>query len=134
MRLEHRKLIYLASPYTHPDSEVRENRFESVCKATAALIAKGYYVFSPIASSHPIAVKYNLPTPYHFWQEFNELMISRSDYVVVLELDGWKESVGVSAERAFAERIGKPIFFADPEQIEFFALGGISRHAASSSV
>ena len=29
------RMIYLASPYSHEDQSVRENRFQAACKATA---------------------------------------------------------------------------------------------------
>jgi hypothetical protein len=42
-------MIYLASPYSHPDRAVREERFRGACRATAALLRSGHAVFSPIA-------------------------------------------------------------------------------------
>jgi len=48
-------LIYLASPYSHPDPSVRQERYEAACKATAAMMRQGYHVYSPIAATHPPA-------------------------------------------------------------------------------
>jgi hypothetical protein len=31
-------MIYLASPYSHPDPLVREQRFRDACRATASLL------------------------------------------------------------------------------------------------
>ena len=133
MQLKYRKLVYLASPYTHTDPEIREKRFKDVCKAAAVLFSKGYFVFSPIAMTHPISSQNNLPVPYHFWQEFDELMISRSDYFVILKLDGWEKSVGVAEESKFAMLIGKKIHYLDEEKINDFVVGG-EADATSASV
>ncbi len=48
-------MIYLASPYSHPDAVVREYRFRAACQAAASVMRSGQHVFSPIAHSHAIA-------------------------------------------------------------------------------
>ena len=53
-------MIYLASPYTHHDPEVRLERYRAVCRAAAGLIRQGRVVFSPIAHSHAIT-EHGLP-------------------------------------------------------------------------
>ena len=62
-------LIYVASPYSHADARVREQRFDAACRAAAALMRDGQRVFSPVAHSAPIA-RYGLPTDWAFWEEF----------------------------------------------------------------
>ena len=47
-------MIYLASPFSHPDAGVRQQRFEAACRAAAALIRQGKTVFAPIAHSYGI--------------------------------------------------------------------------------
>jgi hypothetical protein len=44
-------MIYLASPFTHDDPAVRQQRFEAACRAAAILISQGKTVFSPIMRS-----------------------------------------------------------------------------------
>ena len=41
--------VYLASPFSHPDPEVRKERVAAIAKITARLIAEGHIVFSPVA-------------------------------------------------------------------------------------
>jgi len=53
-------LIYLASPFSHPDPAVREQRFEAACRAAADLIRQGKSIFSPIAHSYGIC-RYGVP-------------------------------------------------------------------------
>jgi nucleoside 2-deoxyribosyltransferase len=74
----------------------------------------GVMVFSPIAHTHPIAMHGELPTSFEFYAAYDEMMISRCDAVVILMLDGWRESVGVTAEIEIAKRLGKPIALIEP--------------------
>ena len=96
-------MIYLASPYSHPNSEVKRMRFRAACVATAALVAKGHFVFSPIAHTHPIKVISGLGGEWDVWKEYDENFIARSDKVMVLTIAGWDQSVGVKAEIEYAE-------------------------------
>ena len=107
------KMIYLASPYTHPDPAVREQRFLAACQATAALIHAGHVVFSPIVHSHPLS-GHGLPTTWAFWRQQDQAYLERCDEVVVLMLDGWRESAGVQGEIQLADELGKPVRFWEP--------------------
>jgi hypothetical protein len=103
-------MIYLASPYTHPDPDVRQARFEAACRAAACLIRSGKTVFSPVAHSHAIC-RYGLPVDWRFWERHDRCYLEACDEVVVLMLDGWEKSVGVEAEVAIARFLGKPVSF-----------------------
>ena len=103
-------MIYICSPYSHPDAAVRQQRFEAACRAAAALICQGQTVFSPIAHSHAICC-YGVPLDWQFWQRHDRRYLEVCDEVVVLMLDGWRESVGVQAEIAIARELGKPVTF-----------------------
>lgn len=107
-------MIYLASPYSHSEAVVREERFRAACQATARLIAAGHVVFSPIVHGHPL-VHHGLPTDWSFWEQFDRDHLVRCDEVVVLTLDGWRESVGVAAEIRIAEELGKPVRYLAPD-------------------
>jgi hypothetical protein len=107
-------MIYLASPYSHPDPTIKEARFEAACRVAANLMRRGELVFSPIAHSHPIAVCGGIPGSWECWQAFDEIMINACSELRVLMLPGWSDSVGVAAEVAIAERLGKPVkYMAD---------------------
>jgi len=54
-------MIYLACPYSHPDSNVREYRFKMANRAAAKLMRDGHIVYSPISHTHPIAMEGDLP-------------------------------------------------------------------------
>lgn len=59
-------MIYLASPYTHPDPAVRQRRFDAACRAAAQMIRAGSMVFSPVVHSHPLT-HYGLPFDWRAW-------------------------------------------------------------------
>lgn len=105
-------MIYLASPYSHPDADVRWMRFEMACTAAANLMGRGEIVFSPIAHSHSLATIGSLPTDWDYWEKVDRHFIEVCDSVWVLMLDGWEESKGVHAEIAIAESLGKsPVYW-----------------------
>ena len=105
-------MIYLASPYSHPDATIREQRFHDVCRMAARLMQQGHVVFAPIVHGHPL-VDHGLPTDWLFWERFDREHLRRCDELVVLRLDGWRESVGVAAEIRFAAELGKPVRYID---------------------
>jgi len=101
-------MIYLASPYSHPNPAIREQRFQAACRAAARLMRAGNLVFSPIAHGHSIAA-HGLPTDWRFWERFDREQLARCDEVVVLTMDGWRESAGVQAEIRIAGELSKPV-------------------------
>jgi hypothetical protein len=104
-----KKIVYLAVPYSHEDEKIREERFLKVNKVAARLLKEGLTVFSPISHSHPIAMAENLPTDFDFWVQFDTAFLSHSKKLIVLMLDGWKESKGVIGEIKIAQELNIPI-------------------------
>lgn len=100
---------YLASPYSHPDATIREARYLEAVRATALLMNAGEIIFSPIAHSHPIAVNHSLPLDWQFWEAYDRAFIQHCEGVIVLMLDGWRESKGVKAEIEIAKGLGWPV-------------------------
>lgn len=102
-------LIYLASPYSSKDSDIRESRYNWACSAVNDLISLGFLVYSPIVHFAYVAEEYNLPMDFDFWQGINKAMLSRCQELLVLTIPGWEKSKGVQAEIEMAEEIGIPI-------------------------
>ena len=108
-------MIYLASPYTDVLPEKMQERYELARDATAHLLARCIWVYSPIVHCHDLAVAATLPRTFDFWAEYNFHMLARADKLVVLEIPGWAVSVGVGAEIAFWRTVkGKPLYLASP--------------------
>lgn len=104
-------LTYLAVPYSHPDPQIRALRFAAANKAAGILMRRGEFVFSPISHTHPIAEACDLPKGWEFWQDFDRAFLAASKKVIVLCIDGWGSSAGISAELAFAHSTGIAVEF-----------------------
>lgn len=101
---------YLAGPYTNSPME----RYEQHLEASAILIKNGYVIYSPIVHCHPMALKYQLPGNFEFWQRFNHVMITWSNGVLLLKLPGWEKSGGVRDELNFCFDNNIKVWGVDP--------------------
>lgn len=112
---------YVASPYTTTSDKLRELRAQLAMHFAARLRAqlhgagKHVFVFSPIAHSHEMAEYMEAHgCPVHddeFWRVENEAVLERSETLIVLCLDGWEQSKGVTREIEFAEKRGMRVLF-----------------------
>jgi hypothetical protein len=112
------KTIYLAGPYTHDDPMIRELRHQLLLKAEAHLLRRGFAVISPINMCHELGKIYGFAYGYDYWQERDRTLISKCDELVCLTEDGYKESVGVTDELYYATKIGVPISYISPEELD----------------
>ncbi len=87
---------YLASPYTHPDPAILEQRFKAVCKKAAELMRAGEVIFCPIAHSHPIAEHLGNHIDGTFWQAQDAPYVALCSKLYVLMLPGWENSRGTA--------------------------------------
>lgn len=112
------KFVYLASPYSHTDLAVMEDRFECACKVAAALMGEGYSVFSPIAHSHPLAAHMaeKLRTDFEFWMTQDLPILRFADELWVLMLPGWENSRGIKREMEYAASLGVHIHYLSYER------------------
>jgi len=109
------ELIYIASPYSHDNEDTMSSRFDQVCEYAGRMMQSGKVVYSPIAHSHPIAMRVGLPTDWEYWEKFDHVMLSRCTELHVLQIDGWYESEGVRAEVCMAEQLGIPVTYSGEE-------------------
>lgn len=108
-------VFYLASPYSTPTTynnvpADKEKRHLEAQKYGAYLHAKNYALIEPIATSHFKATKFNFPQVFSAWQKRDEALIAVSNGIIVCNMDGWEESVGVTSEIEFALSLSKPVF------------------------
>lgn len=107
-------MIYLASPYSHPDWVIRVRRFLAARDFTYAQIAEGNIIFSPIVYCHQFAQDLSAPFDAKAWQSFNLSIFKHCTELWLLHVEGWKESAGVMMERTWAETKGIPIRHKEP--------------------
>jgi nucleoside 2-deoxyribosyltransferase len=113
------KYIYLASPYSHPDHQVREHRYRAACRKAAEYASKGIAIFAPIVHSHPLVPYMAAEDCMNFdlWMKLDLPLLKDADELHVLCIDGWRTSRGVTREIDFATELGIPVkqVFADIE-------------------
>lgn len=104
-------LIYLAGPYSHPDADVRQQRFVEHCIAAAKLAdLDRCAVFAPVVHGHALCDVGGLVRLDHaFWMRQCLPFLERADVLVLLTLDGWRESQGTRAEIELAEQLEIPV-------------------------
>jgi len=124
-------VVYLASPYalvvkskeiglnrpdyTEQDKALRVKRFEAVNDVAGKLIKCGFAIISPISQSHPIALQSDIEGKFESWADMDYNLISRCDMIMVFCQDGWKDSVGVQKEIAFALQKDIPVLYIDKD-------------------
>jgi hypothetical protein len=107
--------LYLASPYTHNDPAVMEERYQKAAEMCAYLLRRGMYVYSPIVHCHELAKNFDLPRDFSFWKGYNTAMLRHADKLLVLTIPGVSESVGVQEEISLAASLNLPtIYFSRP--------------------
>lgn len=109
-------LLYLASPYSHPDPAVAAARATAAARCAARLLEQGNLVFSPIA--HSVTMVEHMTTPagdWQTWARLDEAMLKRCNALAVLTIDGWRESHGVAAEIGIARQLGLPVVCVDAD-------------------
>ncbi len=108
------EMIYLATPYSHPDHSTMIRRYETVNRVCAELLSQGKFVYSPITHNHPLAELKELPRGWDYWSKFDRRMLQCCNKVVVLRQEGWETSIGVQAEVNLALEMGLSVEYIDP--------------------
>ena len=113
--------MYLGSPYTHENKEIEEVRYLQARKALAILLKAGHVVYSPIVHCHHLSLYHEMPGHIDFWKWYDKAMIQSCKHFGILQLDGWKESKGLTWETTqaieFAVTVSYFKFSADGERL-----------------
>jgi hypothetical protein len=107
-------MLYLASPYSHRDPKVMQERFEVAEQVTAHLLNSNVWVYSPIVHCHALSQKYKLPTNFGFWRDYNYSILRLAEALWVIDMDGWRTSQGVTDELNFARTCRIETYTIDP--------------------
>lgn len=122
------KVIYIASPFSvinttnlsPAEIKAKEKlRYEQITKVTARLL--DYYKIAPIL---PITMSYQIKKynkkllgTFEQWKEIDLAYIAKCEEVWVVMMEGWKESVGVTAEIEYAKSLDIPVMYVCPETL-----------------
>ena len=99
------------SCYSHPDPDVRQQRFVAHAEAAARLADLDQHpVFAPVVHGHTLVEIGGLGLRDHaFWMRQCLPILKLADVLVVLQLDGLEESEGTLAEIHVAHNLGIPV-------------------------
>lgn len=107
---------YLASPYTHTDPAVQAERVYYAARIAARLAARGTYTIPAMVIGAGLAGAVpTVGTTWADWQTYDEALLSLCSGVIVCMIPGWRESVGVQAEIAWAIARGRPVRYVDTD-------------------
>ena len=121
-KMDPNSLAYIGAPYTarKPDGSyddaVMEQRIELVSKCMGKLMLMGVIPTSPLLMHLVRMHTKELPGDWNTWARYSTITMDKCDYMIVLEMEGTAESVGVNAEREHMEATGKPIFFLNVDE------------------
>ena len=128
-------ILYLACPFTHNDPAIREHRYRTSCIAAAKLMKAGIVVFNPLSHSVPINEFLSSVDSHEFWMSMDLPILRRCDELLILGLEGWRESRGVRAEMFEAMALAKPVTQIEEADIERLpAIPKTARHFLKSKI
>ena len=105
-------MIYIAAPYYNSDKAIIQDRMKKIYSVIGYYIKQGIHVTTPLFM-HEIATRFDIPGDYLFWEKYCLDLLWRCDTMIVLRLDGWDVSRGVTGEIAFCNEHNIPIEYVD---------------------
>jgi hypothetical protein len=113
-------VYYVASPYSHPDVEVRRKRYDVAVKAAKTLTRLGYSAFVPIAYDGlwDLDPNYSVDHSWSFWEKIDLPILDRCSALILLEIPDWDVSKGVAGELEHCEKVGIPVMSISVSDLE----------------
>lgn len=108
--------VYVAAPLTHKDADVVATRLKNCAIACGILMRKHYPVLCPNMLTEGINVHSSerFPTHWEYWRDLDLSILRHAKMLLVVQLEGWDTSVGVTAEIQYAHLNDIPILYIDP--------------------
>jgi hypothetical protein len=105
---------YLGSPYSKYPGGIDE-AFARVVEARGLLVRAGVPCFSPIIHCHMVAKLCGIdPHDHSVWLPAERPMLNTAMGLIVLQLEGWEESYGLTQERLLFQKSGRHIIMMEP--------------------
>ena len=111
---------YISNPYNGTD-EQRETRAQIAAKVCGQLLKKDIHAWSPIVHNHSMMKTFNqftLEERRTKILDFDFSLLRASKGMIVLKIDGWRESFGVKAEIELCQQLSIPIHYLDPTPLD----------------
>ena len=104
---------YVATPYSKWKGGLDDACHEA-CLAMGQLVTRGIHAYSPIAHTHPIALASSIdPLSHKIWMKMDKPLFYASFGLLVIALEGWHESKGISMEIKWCRDTRKPMYLID---------------------
>jgi hypothetical protein len=108
--------IYLGSPYAKYHAGMDEAA-RVVAECAGKLMARGMRIYCPIAHGHAVTRHHELPRTWDYWKDQDQPLINAASALIVLEMAGWWDSVGLKYEFESFLTGGKPIVYLEPSDL-----------------
>lgn len=112
---------YLGQPYGSKSYAERSLRALAAVHASAALMSKGVWVYSPIAHMHEASRLMPVWT-HRQWLDYDLEFLRVSKGLLILPLPGWRQSHGLAEEIEKAREWGKTIYWLECPNSSFFGI------------
>lgn len=104
------KTVFVSGPYSSSNEQIKDIRFTISSIVCGVIMNKGGFPLSPVVHGVPIVRVMNVPDDFEYWKDYCIALVSKSDIVIVLMIEGWEESSGVIGEIEAAHELGKPVY------------------------
>lgn len=115
-------LYYFAHPYTVKNENGtvnltgQEANFNLCCVRSVELIKLGFFVYSPIAHTHPMHIRdpeFLRTNEYKLWMDLDKELIDRTKFNGIILAPNWERSNGCRTEKEIFEGRGLEVLFYD---------------------
>ncbi len=111
---------YISNPYNGTDDQ-RNLRAKIAAEVSGKLLKRGVHAWSPIVHNHAMMSHYSdftLEERRTLILNFDFSLLLASKGMIVLTIDGWKESYGVGKEIEICKEKAIPILYLNPSDLE----------------
>lgn len=116
-------LVYVASPYSHHEESIRNQRYDEVTKVVAKLCDLDVFTIPPITFNVPLAPYIaSKDTTWEYWKEYDKRLIDACDELWIVMIPGWQDSIGVRAESKYAMSKNMTIRLLSPEYMFWYTV------------
>lgn len=112
-------MIYVATPYSHPELYTRVERYRSALAVVAELAKHRLNCYSPIVHWHHVNLEHKLDFGHHeLWKWSDIPMMDLSVCGLFVKIQGWQTSKGMKHEETYMREKRKPVFWVYPDELE----------------
>ena len=113
------QLVFIATPYSHSDPTIVEQRRKTVGNVCARLIEKGVHPISPgLYGLSLMEFKAKEDTSWESWSDLCIAILKKCSAMFIIDVKDWEKSNGVKGELEKALLLDIPVYLLNPETLE----------------